>query len=534
MDVDTLLAPVNVDRWTRDRWGRPMVIPAGGGAPVPYGRPSGFGIVLEDRFGLNKWQTRMAVLGVTQRPDLAAQIAAASDDRTRDTLIEQAQEAAGASSGANLGSALHTFTEHVDLGRDVTVPAPWDADVEAYKAALAAHGIEILPDAIELDIVCDELELAGTCDRIVRWDGRMVMADLKTGKKITDPALGYSVQLAVYANSLRYTHATGERHDLGVDTSVGLIIHLPAGQARCDIHAVDLEQAWELALLAREVKRAQKRKGIVTKFVAAEGTAVLAADDATATPDSPAPGVAVAPSELVTQLRDELAAAITNATDEERQRIAAAWPPGLGRLSTLTTRDELQAVQRVVVDVVGFVGTLEVPSAEQLIERLGNLPGDLLAAVEAEALGQKVPNLRGPHVRPEHLAVVARLCDEAGAEHARRVQEVAEALEDLDVDTQRAVMTAATDGRTTWPDELLELEAERVVALAAASTWLVQLDGIPLVAAQQWDQLVDRLGGKQAVVTAAKALAVPHGRPMPRSAADVAADPVLAALVAAS
>lgn len=289
---------------------------------------------------------------------------------------------------------------------------------------------------------------------------------------------------------------------------------------------VSLKQMWDA-----------DRLNVVGKpivLVAAEGTAVLAAGDASpVTPASPTTAGVVtgeAPSQLVTQLRDELAAAITAASDEERQRIAAAWPPGLGRLSTLITRDDLRAVRRVVVDVVGLVGTLEVPSAEQLIQRLGNLPGDLLAAVEAEALGQKVPNLRGPHVRPEHLAVVARLCDEAGADHARRVQEVVAALEDMDVDTQRVVMFAATDGRTTWPDELLELEAERVVALAAAWTWLI-VDGD--VYAEQFDGLVGRLGGKAATLTAAKALAVPHGRPMPRSVADVAADPVLAALVAA-
>ncbi len=81
MDADTLLQAQPVDRWTRDRWGRPLVIPPGGGKPVPYGRPSGFGIVLEDRFGLNKWQTRMAVDGVIARPDLAALIGSTTDSR---------------------------------------------------------------------------------------------------------------------------------------------------------------------------------------------------------------------------------------------------------------------------------------------------------------------------------------------------------------------------------------------------------------------------------------------------------------------
>ena len=527
MNADALLAPAEQDRWKRDRWGRPLVIPPDGGKPVPYGRPSGFGIVLEDRFGLNKWQTRMACLGLAQRSDLLAQFAAASDDKARDLLIDQAQEAAGASTGANTGSALHSFTEALDLGRDVTVPAPWDADVAAYQQALADHGIVIDPAMIELDVVCDELALAGTADRYVTWQGRTVVADLKTGKAIKDPALGYSVQLAVYARSFLYDHASGARTDLGCCHDTGLLIHLPAGQARCDIYEVDLEQAWELALLARQVKQAQKRRGVV-KLVAAEGTAATASDPSPAVPSPPS---GTAGDTLTVALRDQLIEAIRRADPPARAAIASAWPPGIPtfKASPHHSRDELRAIQRVIVDVCGLDPQCDtvVPTTDGLIERLRALPADLLAAVEATAKAEGVPNLRSGTATPSHLMRVDALCREAEAEHARRVQEVDEALEDLDDDVASDIVRCVTGGLVPV-EQLLELQADAVACVAAAATWL--LDPDLSVNPQAWAELVDRKGGKRAVLDAAKAIATRHGLPAPRSS-DID-DPVLAALVA--
>jgi hypothetical protein len=520
MDADTILAAAEpVDRWKRDRWGRPLVLPPDGGTPVPYGRPSGFGIVLEDRFGLNKWQTRMACLGLAQRADLLAQFAAASDDRARDALINQAQEAAGASSGANMGSALHSFTEALDLGRDITVPAPWDADVQAYSQALADHGIVIDPAMIELDVVCDDLALAGTADRYVMWQGRRVVADLKTGKKIADPALGYSVQLAVYARSFLYHHDTGARTDLECCHDVGLIIHLPAGQARCDIYEVDLRAAWDLAHLAAQVKQAQKRKGVVVK--SSPGASAV-----------PPPASTDAPGEPLTQaLRAELVAALKRADAPALERIAAAWPPGVPtfKQSQDHSRDELRAIQRVIVDVCGLdpQHDVVVPTAADLVARLRNLPADLLAAVEATAKAEGCPNLRTDGIEARWLMRVDALAREAEHEHAARVQEVEEALADLDDDLASDLLRHVTGGLVPV-EQLQALAAEQVVCLAAAATWL--LDPDLSVNPQAWAELVDRKGGKKSVLDDARLIAMRHGLTPPRSS-DIT-DAVLAALVA--
>jgi len=83
----------------RDRWGRPMIIPTGGGKAIAYSRFSSHGQVLEDRFGLEKWKIRTSALGLVARQDLFAQLASipADDSKRIDEILTQALEAGGGS-----------------------------------------------------------------------------------------------------------------------------------------------------------------------------------------------------------------------------------------------------------------------------------------------------------------------------------------------------------------------------------------------------------------------------------------------------
>lgn len=253
----------------RDRWGRPLVIPPDGGKDVAYDRFSSHGQRLEDRFNLEAWKLRTASIGIAQRPDLYAQIAACpADDKKRlDALVKQALEAGGSTIGAGLGTALHEFTQRVDDGTLAIddVPAPWNLDIAAYRAALETYGLTIIPELIECTLVNDELRLAGTADRFYRdTDGKVLLADIKTGKSIGDNPLGYIVQTACYANSVLYNIETGERTPIdGLVTDVALIVHIPAGQSRCDIYAVDAVAGYQAARTASDVKRWQRTKGLI-------------------------------------------------------------------------------------------------------------------------------------------------------------------------------------------------------------------------------------------------------------------------------
>ena len=260
--------------FSRDRWGRPLITPADGGKPIAYTRFSSLGQVLEDRFGLEKWKLRTSGRGLALRQDLFAQVAACPDDDTKrlDALMEQALEAGGGSVGANMGTALHEFTQRLDQGEiDVAdIPEPWRADVQAYVDTIKAHGLTIVTDLIEVTLVNDQLQLAGTADRFYRTrEGNLICADLKTGKAIGANPLAYMVQLTAYAHSELYDIETGQRTPIGdVDLETGLIIHLPAGKAHCDLYEVNLKSSLSAAKLAVNVKEWQKRRDLITKLPA--------------------------------------------------------------------------------------------------------------------------------------------------------------------------------------------------------------------------------------------------------------------------
>jgi hypothetical protein len=149
-----------------------------------------------------------------------------------------------------------------------------------------AHGFTINAAHVECRMVCDELRLAGTTDRIpyVPTIDKHRILDLKTGESIELAALGYAVQLAVYAHSVLYDVATGERTPIDLDLSTALIVHLPAGRASFTLYEVDVAAGWEAALVCAEIDRWRKRKNLLVAVPevkpAATVETVNAADDA--------------------------------------------------------------------------------------------------------------------------------------------------------------------------------------------------------------------------------------------------------------
>jgi hypothetical protein len=250
----------------RDRWGRPLVIPPGGGKATPYTRCTTFIDCLDDRYNLELWKIRQAAIGLTERPDLHLAVSAHRDDKKKlDKICNDAIEAAKSSAAATTGTALHSLTELVDAGRDLPgLPDSAKADLEAYREGTAALTVV----AMEQFGVHDELKVAGTWDRLVEYQGQRFIADLKTGSTI-DYSLGkIAMQLAIYSRCQVYDVPTGQRTPLDVYPNAGLVIHLPAGQARCDLHWVDLKAGWEGVQLAAQVRAWRKRKGLASPFAA--------------------------------------------------------------------------------------------------------------------------------------------------------------------------------------------------------------------------------------------------------------------------
>lgn len=233
----------------RDRWGRPLVIPPGGGKPVPYRRCTTFIDVLDDRHALERWKQRQVAIGMATRHDLVLKAAsAAGDKKLLDEVCAAATEAAGASMAATTGSAVHAITEQVDRGQTPAIPPGVQADIDAYVEATT--GLRMAE--IEVFVVNDTLRVGGTFDRIVEHAGRRYVADIKTGN--VDYNKGkIAMQLAVYAGSQRYNPATGEREPLHVDQDQGLVIHLPAGAGKCTVWWVSLADGRTGVDIARRV-----------------------------------------------------------------------------------------------------------------------------------------------------------------------------------------------------------------------------------------------------------------------------------------
>lgn len=246
----------------RDRWGRPMVVPPGSKKAVAYTRVTTYAGAIEDQYGLQMWHQRMTALGLTKRPDLLLAVSAHANDKDElNKIVDQAREAAAASAAATTGTALHKLAERYDRGELALsdVPESHRGDLEAYATAMKPfiiHGVEQF-------LVLDELEIGGTTDRIVEYDGQRYIADIKTGS-IEYGAGKMATQLALYARGKVYDpRDPTRREETGVSHTAGILIHLPAGQARCDLHWVDLKAGWESVDLCGRVRDWRKRKGFL-------------------------------------------------------------------------------------------------------------------------------------------------------------------------------------------------------------------------------------------------------------------------------
>lgn len=262
----------------RDRWGRPLLVPmekhlqaeADVNGRTWYSRASslsdyGSGV----KTGIEVWKRRHAVVGVARREDIAGMIAALPDMDTGDKKSDQitkaqvdeytemAYQAAGLYEKANWGTAVHGFTAD---GNPEHAPERMKADIDAYERELARLGITPVMD--EVFTACDSLRVAGTFDHLYQMpDGRIVVGDKKTGK---ESLIDAAIQMTGYANADVYDWRTDQRDPLALvagsfgdfDSSVGLHVLIPRGEARCEIKLLDLHYAYDLALHCAELRDA--------------------------------------------------------------------------------------------------------------------------------------------------------------------------------------------------------------------------------------------------------------------------------------
>lgn len=258
------------------------------GKQIFYSRPSSWGDVTEDRTKISEWRQRMAVEGFQRSKRLRLEWSALPgvdwDDpirkRAAKRLIDEAVLMAGADKDRQ-GTAVHAITERRDLGLEVNPPEEYAADLEAWT--YATQYFEIVNDhevpGIECFIVADEVQCAGTFDRLVRYlpcevcGLRNFVLDLKTGK-IEWGKSSIAVQLAIYANGTYYIPLPGDIYPglrlpmPDVCKHKAIVVHLPAGSGQATTHWIDIHRGWEAAKgIAHDVREFRKQQNWTVEFI---------------------------------------------------------------------------------------------------------------------------------------------------------------------------------------------------------------------------------------------------------------------------
>jgi len=305
----------------KDRWGRYKISDPASGKERGYTRVTTIAKVLDDSSSLADWKTRMAITGIVQRADLLAQASTALDDRSKlNKIANDAIEAAGAYSRAGIGTALHSLTQQLDLGMKPQILQGLQSDIETYVASIAAWDFKMKKEWIEVLLINDEFEYAGTADRIVTTrDGKICIFDLKTGTDLSYSFGSIAVQLAMYANAdWIYDWKTGERTALpeGLDMKEGIICHLPAGEANCKFYTVDLEAGWEAAKMSFATRNWRKRKDLFKPYTFSDEKQA----------EIPAP------SNELSIRQNWVKARIANLSPTAQNMLKVTWPEGCPKL----------------------------------------------------------------------------------------------------------------------------------------------------------------------------------------------------------
>lgn len=296
-----------------DRYGRYKLLHPVTGKAVNWTRATTYAKSIQDTFALSQWAQRMTLKGAALRPDIVAAVSTldvkADKDRVN-TLVEDAKKAAGNKVAANLGTAVHSFTEDRDkalvglLVEPKAIPEKLRPTVDAYELLLRDFGLEPVPGLIEFSTGVIQYEIAGTSDRcykvtrditvklgkrtVTLYAGEYVIGDVKTGAKLDYGWLEICIQLAIYAQGLNTSGVwdwnTGrwgkptlpDKPDvlLKVRTDVGLIPHLPVDREEnaplATLFAVDLDAGWAAAVLCGQVRSTRKLGGLATALTSAD------------------------------------------------------------------------------------------------------------------------------------------------------------------------------------------------------------------------------------------------------------------------
>lgn len=476
--------------------GRYRIVPVDGGKPKARTRITNFARVLEDTFALTSWQQRMVAVGLTHREDLRIQVAACSLDEKKELneLCEKAKDEARANAKRDTGSALHKLAERVDRGESFPIPAPWDADIAAYQAVLAATGVVILPEYIEGVVEVPELELAGRFDRLVDYEGRLTVADLKTGNDLSYSWGSIAVQLRLYAGASTIYDPVAKTHVPmpPVDQTRALVFHLPSESGTCTVYELDLalgEVGIDLITKVKQWRKDVKSCATIIPALAEDGGEARDEEQEVCAP-APQP------------LREHVVARIQAIKNHgSAALLAKRWPEGVPTLKASDTHSEADldlilaaCVQAEAEAQMPFCGLKdprlpvdEGPMAErQMVEatkaRFEALESDLqaeIAVIVRQALDAGTPiNVSTmPSLRRVHIAEsLVLLASQAIPSTSSTEQVVRACLVPVLGDLQEAITTGAYLGSLGVADAALLLHIAQAIETRDGGAYLLAWD----------------------------------------------------------
>lgn len=278
----------------RDQWGRyllphPVTGLYSDGKDKPnrrngWMRATTFAKLAADTFSLTRYNERLTLLGATLRPDVVALAHGKHvkrDNKELNRLVTEVKETAGAKVAANIGTAVHSFTEQVDAGltKVEDLPSEYRPHVLSYLEELKRNGLEPVPGLIERTTLVDEWGkvVVGTFDRVLyhRPSGTYLIGDLKTGETLDWGKMEIAVQLALYAHGIN-AHGVFDWNDGAWDeapaavggnvpkvrTDFGVVMHLPIqgpNAGVCTMRRVNLAAGWDAAATSASVDTSRKR-----------------------------------------------------------------------------------------------------------------------------------------------------------------------------------------------------------------------------------------------------------------------------------
>jgi hypothetical protein len=270
-------------------------------------------MVETDTYNLDQWKLRQVAEGLAIRDDLVLAVKAMGrpdpvEGWSKEAkgklggIVKDAMTAAKQTDGARKGTAIHDLTERLDRGEDIErlvagLPAGAASTLRAYNFLRRENGWQNVE--IERTVVSDELEVAGTFDRIDLipglaallgpgycqhlhdgHDGELpVIADVKTETAPWLNGLHIGPQLAIYSRAPRMWRAVGGTVKVKYSASgdeievpngeyvqtpcvrqdVGVVVHLGGGEAVP--YFINLIEGWDGAQAAyAQAKRESRSK----------------------------------------------------------------------------------------------------------------------------------------------------------------------------------------------------------------------------------------------------------------------------------